>query len=152
MYTYKYPHPAVTADCIVLAPEDGTYKVLLVQRGNEPYKGCWAFPGGFINIDESADDAARRELHEETGLSVDDIVQVGAYSEVDRDPRERVITIAYLAEMEAPAEVRGGDDAAEAKWFDVNNLPELAFDHKKIMKAAWALHSVIRGLAEAKKS
>lgn len=134
MYCYKYPHPAVTADCIVFNKEE-TIKVLLIKRKNEPYKDCWAFPGGFINIDESAEEAAIRELKEETGLEISKIEQLKAYSNPDRDPRERVITIAFIAESKNK-DVRGSDDAKEAKWFDISNLPPLAFDHFTILQNA----------------
>ena len=136
MYTYKYPHPAVTADCIVFAKEQGEMKILLIQRKNEPCKGCWAFPGGFMNIDETADDAAKRELMEETGLTVDDVHQVGAFSKVDRDPRERVITIAFYTIIDETKDVKGSDDAAKAQWFSLDALPPLAFDHEEILRQA----------------
>ena len=95
MYTYNYPHPAVTADCLVFAHTDEGMKLLLIQRKNEPYKGKWAFPGGFMDIDETTIDAARRELKEETGLVVGELHRVGIFDAVDRDPRERIITVAY---------------------------------------------------------
>ena len=135
MYCYKYPHPAVTSDCIVFNFEGDVISVLLIKRKNEPYKDCWAFPGGFINIDESAENAAVRELKEETGLDVVKIEQLKAYSNPERDPRERVITIAFIAESKIK-EVKGSDDAKEAKWFDISNLPQLAFDHEQILKDA----------------
>ena len=135
MYCYKYPHPAVTADCIVYNQEGETISVLLIKRKNEPFKDCWAFPGGFVNIDESAEEAAIRELKEETGLEVSRIEQLKAYSNPDRDPRERVITIAFIAESQIKV-VKGGDDAKEARWFDISNLPPLAFDHEQILKDA----------------
>ncbi len=140
MYTYKYPHPAITADCVVFAHCKGETKVLLIQRKNEPCKGQWAFPGGFMNIDETAEDAARRELFEETGLNVNEINQIGAYSAVDRDPRERVVTIAYYAETDTLHEVKGNDDAAQACWFYIDDLPELAFDHAEILADALTLY------------
>ena len=134
-YCYKYPHPAVTADCIVFNRETDTISVLLIKRNNEPYKDCWAFPGGFVNIDESAENAAIRELKEETGLEISTVEQLKAYSNPDRDPRERVITIAFIAESKIKA-VKGGDDAKEARWFDISTLPALAFDHEQILKDA----------------
>lgn len=137
-YTYKYPRPAVTTDCVVFTQEEEP-KVLLIQRGNEPYKGCWAFPGGFMNMEETAEECAVRELKEETGLTVKQIQQIGAYSKVDRDPRGRTISIAYLAIVDAPTAVSGMDDAAKAAWFPLSSLPNLAFDHQDIMTDAIAL-------------
>jgi 8-oxo-dGTP diphosphatase len=136
MYTYKYPHPAITADCIVFACANGRRWVLLIERKNEPCKGCWAFPGGFMNIDETTEEAARRELEEETGLQVADLRQVGAFSKVNRDPRERVVTIAYYTVIDHLADVKGSDDARTAQWFDMDHLPQLAFDHAEILAAA----------------
>lgn len=137
-YTYKYPRPAVTTDCVVFTKEEEP-KVLLIQRGNEPYKGCWAFPGGFMNMEETAEECAVRELKEETGLTVNQIQQIGAYSKVDRDPRGRTVSIAYLAIVDAPTAVSGMDDAAKATWFPMTSLPNLAFDHQDIMTDAIAL-------------
>ncbi len=137
-YTYKYPRPAVTTDCVVFTQEEEP-KVLLIQRGNEPYKGCWAFPGGFMNMEETAEECAVRELKEETGLTVTRIQQIGAYSKVNRDPRGRTISIAYLAIVDAPTAVSGMDDAAKAAWFPLSSLPDLAFDHQDIMADAIAL-------------
>ena len=136
-YCYKYPRPSVTADCIVLTREN-TPKVLLIERGDEPFKGCWAFPGGFLNMDETTEQCAIRELKEETGLEVDKVKEIGTYSKVDRDPRGRTITVAYLAMVDAPLEVMGQDDAAKAQWFPIDALPELAFDHDEIMRDAMA--------------
>ena len=95
-YCYRYPHPAVTTDCVVFGYDGLRLNVLLIERGGEPYKGCWAFPGGFLNIDEDAPDGARRELMEETGLGVKNIEQLAAFTAPDRDPRERVISIAFF--------------------------------------------------------
>lgn len=134
-FTYKYPRPAVTADVAVITTEQEA-KVLLIQRGNEPYKGHWAFPGGFMDMDETTEQCAIRELEEETGLKVSEVKQIGAYSKVDRDPRGRTITVAYLARIANAEKVNGQDDAAKAEWFPINNLPPLAFDHKDIMKDA----------------
>lgn len=134
-YQYKYEHMAVTTDCVILCYEDWKLKVLLVRRGGEPYKGMWAFPGGFLRMKETAEQGALRELREETGLSPASIGQLGVFSDPDRDPRERVITIAWYA-LVKPSEVVGGDDADEAAWFPVDGLPPLAFDHGKIFDAA----------------
>ncbi len=136
MYTYKYPHPAVTTDCVIFGYDvrEGL-SVLLVQRGIDPYKGRWAFPGGFLQMDEDADTGARRELKEETGFEAASIRQFGTFTAVDRDPRERVITIAYMA-LVRKGGVRGGDDAADARWFPVSDVPALAFDHDRILRIA----------------
>ena len=142
-YSYDYPRPAVTADCIVMTREDDP-KVLLIERGHEPFKGCWAFPGGFMNMDETTEQCAIRELEEETGLKVTDIQQLGAYSKVDRDPRGRTITVAYLAFVDNPLPVKGQDDAAKAQWFSIKNLPKLAFDHEEIMKDAIMTENILR--------
>lgn len=141
-YTYKYPRPAVTADCIVITKEPDP-KVLLVERGDEPFKGCWAFPGGFMNMDETTEQCAIRELEEETGLRVSDVHQIGAYSKVYRDPRGRTITVAYLAIVDEPIAVNGQDDAAKAQWFPLSTLPELAFDHDDIIQDAIKLYTTL---------
>ena len=142
-YTYEYPRPAVTADCVVMTKED-VPQVLLIERGNDPYKGCWALPGGFLEIDETTEQCAKRELKEETGLDVQQVWQIGAYSKVDRDPRGRNVCVAYLAIIDSPAEVMGLDDAAKAQWFPIDALPPLAFDHEDIMRDAKVLffHSI----------
>lgn len=138
-YTYKYPRPAVTADCIVIT-RDADPKVLLIQRANEPYKGCWAFPGGFMDMVETAEQCAVRELKEETGLEVVGLKQVGCYSAVDRDPRGRTITVAYLAVIDSPVSVAAQDDAARAEWFPLSALPDLAFDHSEIISDAIVMY------------
>lgn len=132
-YTYDYPRPAVTTDCVVFGFDGHDLKILLIERGLEPYKGCWAFPGGFLNMDETAEQGALRELREETGLDLRYIKQVGAFSDVNRDPRTRVITIAFYA-LAKKASVQGGDDAAKAQWFALNEVPRLAFDHDYILR------------------
>ena len=134
-YTYKYPRPAVTADCVVMTKE-AVPQVLLIERGADPYKGCWAFPGGFMNMDETTEQCAIRELEEETSMKVSELYQIGSYSKVDRDPRGRTITVAYLAIVDAPIAVTGQDDAAKAEWFPIDALPPLAFDHEDIMQDA----------------
>lgn len=135
-YCYKYPHPAVTTDCVIFGYDvkDGL-SVLLIRRGLDPYKGSWAFPGGFIRMDEDAETGARRELNEETGLDSVYVEEFGCFSEVDRDPRERVITIAFFA-LVRKADVKGGDDAEAASWFPLDWIPPLAFDHDRILRVA----------------
>ena len=134
-YQYKYEHPAVTTDCVIFTYEDWKLKVLLVKRGGEPYKGEWALPGGFLRNDETAKEGALRELREETGLEASAVGELGVFSDPSRDPRERVITIAFYA-LVKPSEVEGGDDADEAAWFSIDELPQLAFDHADIINAA----------------
>ena len=155
-YTYKYPRPAVTADCIVITRE-AEPKVLLIQRGDQPFKGGWAFPGGFMNMDETTEQCAIRELEEETGLRLSKIQQIGAYSKVlalqatkgraDRDPRGRTVTVAYLAIVDEPIAVTGQDDAAKAEWWPLSDLPHLAFDHYDIMQDAIALFKAKMNIA-----
>lgn len=134
-YAYKYPHPSVTTDCVLFGFDGVRLKVLLVERGVEPYKGYWAFPGGFMQIDETAEEGARRELKEETGLETAFMEQLHTFTAVDRDPRERVVTIAFYALVKI-AEVKGGDDAARASWFALDEIPRLAFDHDQILRVA----------------
>ena len=134
-YCYKYPRPSVTTDCVIFGFDKEGLSVLLVQRGIEPYKGCWAFPGGFLKMDEDAETGAKRELKEETGFETGHIEQFGTFTEVNRDPRGRVITIAYYALVQK-GEVAGADDAAEAHWFPINEIPALAFDHDRILRVA----------------
>lgn len=134
-YCYKYPHPAVTTDCVIFGFDGSELQVLLIERGIEPFKGKWAFPGGFLNMDETAGEGALRELKEETGLENAYIEQFNTYSDPGRDPRERVITIAHYALVRIQ-EVKGGDDAAKAQWFPIDEVPQLAFDHDKILRDA----------------
>lgn len=134
-YCYKYPHPSVTTDCVIFGFDGTKLSVLLVKRGVEPYKGRWAFPGGFMNMDESAEEGALRELQEETGLKGAYIRQFHTFTAPERDPRERVITIAYYA-LVRMQEVAGGDDADDARWFTLDEVPQLAFDHDQILRKA----------------
>lgn len=136
-YCYRYPHPAVTADCIIFGMDGNAVRILLIKRGAEPFKGKWAFPGGFMNIDETAEECALRELKEETGLENVEIEQLHTYTAVKRDPRERVITVAYTGIVKL-TEVKGGDDTSLAQWFPINEIPELAFDHQEILQDALA--------------
>ncbi len=134
-YTYPYPRPSVTTDCVIFGYDGKDLKVLLVERGIPPFKGMWAFPGGYLQMDENAIDGAKRELFEETGLKDAFIEQFYTFSDVNRDPRGRVITIAHLAIVKI-TDVKGGDDAAQAKWFSLKEIPQLAFDHDMILRTA----------------
>ncbi|MEE0882010.1 MAG: NUDIX domain-containing protein [Bacteroidales bacterium] len=134
-FCYKYPHPAVTSDCVIFGFDGVAIKVLLIQRGIEPYKDKWAFPGGFMQIDETVEECAKRELEEETGLKTTSVEQFYTFSDVNRDPRERVITVAHYALVRLE-EVKGGDDAMSAQWFAMNEIPSLAFDHDRILRMA----------------
>lgn len=137
MYTYKYPHPAVTTDCVIFGFDGSAINILLVERGLDPYKGYWALPGGFLKMDETAEEGALRELIEETGVSKVFLEQFHVFSDVRRDPRERVLTIAFLALVRKDDyQLIAGDDAAAAQWFLWDELPPLAFDHLKIIMLA----------------
>jgi len=136
-YTYNWPRPMVTVDAVVfgIVPENKQeIKLLLIKRGKEPFKGQWAFPGGFVGIDEELETAVERELQEETGLTDIKLEQMHTFGKVGRDPRGRQITIAYIGIVkENETRIKGSDDAAEAKWFDISALPEkMAFDHSQI--------------------
>lgn len=136
-YTYQYPHPAVTVDTLIFTLHEGDLKVLLIQRKRDPHAGAWALPGGFVEIDEDLDTAARRELAEETGLQTEFVEQLHTFGAPGRDPRERVISVAYFAlvRMEEVV-VKAASDARDARWFPVQKLPKLAFDHAAILKIA----------------
>ncbi len=134
-FHYKYPHPSVTTDCVIFGFDGTRLNVLLIERGIEPFKGRWAFPGGFMKMDEDAETGAKRELFEETGLKTAYIRQFHAFTAPDRDPRERVITIAYYALVRI-SDVKAGDDAAKAQWFPIDKVPALAFDHDLILRKA----------------
>lgn len=136
-YTYEYPHPAVTVDVAVFTVTDGRLAVVLVRRRQWPHAGKWALPGGFVDIDESLKRAAWRELQEETGIRAGYLEQLGAFGRPDRDPRERVITVVYIALAAADRmDIRAGSDAVDARLFNLDELPELAFDHAKILAHA----------------
>lgn len=135
IFTYKYPRPAVTTDCVILTFHEDRLKILLIRRGIAPFKGQWALPGGFLRMDESAEQGALRELREETGVTGCAIKQFHTFSDPGRDPRERVITIAFYALMKWRQAV-GADDAELADWIPVDHLPHLAFDHDEIVKRA----------------
>lgn len=138
-FTYEHPRPSVTVDVAVFSDRPEGIHILLVQRGQEPFKGRWALPGGFVDMDEPLEQSVKRELAEETGLEIDQMEQVGAYGDPQRDPRGRVISVAYWAVLPRGSDqkVEGSDDASRAEWFPVNQLPPLAFDHDRIIQDAW---------------
>lgn len=133
MYSYKYPRAALTVDAIVFVKSDTTTFVLLIERGREPFRNKWALPGGFIEMDETLEQACIRELEEETGLQVEKMEQFRAYDAINRDPRHRTISVVYSVRLEEQKPVTGSDDATQAKWFSIDQLPELAFDHAEIL-------------------
>jgi 8-oxo-dGTP diphosphatase len=135
MYCYKYPRPALTTDALIYVKENGIFLVLLIQRGIEPFKGKWALPGGFVNMDELLETACKRELQEETGLELEKMTQFRTFDAINRDPRHRTISVVFSAKLSEKKEARGGDDAENAGWFPVNELPEMAFDHRGILDA-----------------
>ena len=127
---------AITVDAVVLYKMNNDLKLLLIQRKNDPFKDQWALPGGFLEKDETLVDGAIRELKEETGLSNIKLNQIEAFGSIDRDPRGRTISIAFMGMAKNEESVKGADDAQDAKWFSIKNLPEVAFDHSKIIEAA----------------
>ncbi len=136
-YTYDHPHPAVTVDVAVFTVSDGRLAVVLIRRAEWPHAGKWALPGGFVGIDESLKRAAWRELREETGIKAGFLEQLGAFGRPDRDPRERVITVVYISLAAADRlRLQAGSDASDARLFHIDDLPELAFDHSRILEHA----------------
>ncbi|MCS6885031.1 MAG: NUDIX hydrolase [Acidobacteriota bacterium] len=131
-----YPKPSVTADCAIFALVDSKVHILLIERNNEPFKGKWALPGGFVDINELIDTAAYRELKEETGLENVRLRRIGVYDAPGRDPRGRTITFLYLALIDKLPDIKAADDASSAKWFTLDSLPELAFDHAVLISDA----------------
>lgn len=137
MYQYKYPHPAVSTDIVIFTIRDKQLKLLLIMRAGEPYLGKWALPGGFVQIDEDLESGARRELAEETGIAGVYLEQLYTFGAVDRDPRERVITVAYYALIPSDKIVlQAATDAEAVGWFSMDDLPDLAFDHQHIVAVA----------------
>jgi len=142
MFQYQFPRPAVTVDAVIfdMYDDDKIPKVLLIKRKNEPFKGMWAIPGGFLEMDEELEVGAARELYEEAGLDIpsDELQQVVAVGRRNRDPRDRIISVVYTAVVDRfeYTEVCAGDDAEDARWFQVTELPELAADHLEIVRKA----------------
>jgi 8-oxo-dGTP diphosphatase len=138
-HTYQYPRAALTVDCVVFGFDESELKVLLIERALDPFKGKWALPGGFVLMDETLDDAARRELEEEAGLKDVFLEQLFTFGEVNRDPRERVVSVAYYALVKLTAhDTKAATDAADARWFPISKVPKLAFDHADILSTALA--------------
>lgn len=130
-FTYKYPRPALTVDAIVF---NDNSEILLIQRASQPFKDIWAFPGGFVNEDETVETAVYRELEEETGIKEVQLKQFYTYSEPDRDPRHRTVTVAFVGKTLITTKPKANDDAKNAQWFKLNNIPSLAFDHAQILE------------------
>lgn len=134
MYTYKHPRPALTVDILLFhRDENHDWNILLIKRKHEPFKDQWAFPGGFVDIDEKIDVAARRELEEETGMTNVNLERLGIYDDPDRDPRGRAISVAYTGILNEKCSATASDDALDAEWFAIDKLPDLAFDHQQIL-------------------
>lgn len=138
MAKYKHPRAALAVDCVVFGLDDSDLKVLLIQRDQAPFEDRWALPGGFVHCNETLEAAARRELQEETGLEQVYLEQLFTFGDVQRDPRERVVTVAYYALVRlSDHQAQAATDARAAAWFAVNNLPKLAFDHDEILTTAY---------------
>jgi 8-oxo-dGTP diphosphatase len=138
MYSYEFPRPALTTDVVLVAGPQRAHEVLLIRRGREPHKGMWALPGGFVDEGERVKDAARREVAEETGIVWEGpLTQAGTFGDPGRDPRGWTVSVCWMGYVgEEPLAAAGADDADEAAWFSVADLPELAFDHDDLVAAA----------------
>lgn len=135
-YTYDYPMFSYCVDAVLFAKYNSDHLVLLIQRKNDPFKDYWAFPGGFVDQQEVADQAVYRELKEETGIAIDGLARLDVFDKVGRDPRGRTVSVVYTKVLDAPVAATGLDDAADARWFNIKELPALAFDHSEIMNRA----------------
>ena len=135
MYNNPYPRPSVSVDIVIIRKIEGEYQVLLIKRAQEPFQGSYALPGGFVDIEETLENAAARELLEETGIEVEQLFQIQTFSAVNRDPRGRVISTAFCGLIfNNDSQPIAGSDASNVSWFSLENLPELAFDHEKIIQ------------------
>ena len=135
-FCYEYPRPALSSDCIIFSKIEDDIKILLIERAFDPFKGFWAFPGGFVDPDETTLEAAKRELYEETGIILNELTQLQTFSDIDRDPRGRVVSVIYYAFLNKPVDIKAGDDAKHVKWFSFTKIPALAFDHTMILDFA----------------
>lgn len=135
-YTYDYPRPMCSVDAVIFKREENRLWILLIQRDRHPFEGMWALPGGFIGMEETLLESVTRELEEETGLTGVSLVQLDTFGDPGRDPRGRVITVVFLGSVEGPVEIKAGDDARQARWFDTDAIPILAFDHDRIVNKA----------------
>lgn len=137
-FTYKFARAALSVDCAVFGLDESDLKVMLIQRDLPPFRGKWALPGGFVRLGETLEEAARRELQEETGLEKVFLEQVYTYGDIERDPRERVVTVAWYALVRlSDHRVVAATDARDAAWFGMHDLPQLAFDHSHILRQAY---------------
>ena len=141
-YTYPFPRPSVTVDIIIFRIYENEPEVLLIRRTNEPFKGKWALPGGFVDEDEPLENAAVRELKEETGLNGILLTQMHTFGNPGRDPRGHTVSVVYVGYLPLGSKTKAGDDASEAEWFMVNELPELAFDHDSVIDMAKSIFLV----------
>jgi len=136
-YCYEYPRPALSTDCVIFGFDGVVLNVLLIERGGEPFKGCWALPGGFVQMDENAEESAKRELTEETGIKDVFLEQLYTFTDVNRHPLSRVITVAYSGLVRTSEhQIIAGDDANKVKWCSLKDIPSLAFDHNQIIDVA----------------
>lgn len=136
-YCYEHPRPSVTVDIVLFyCSTEDSKEILLIKRAREPFKGRWALPGGFVDKDESLERAASRELEEETGIRRVRLEQFGAFGDPGRDPRGHTVSVGFIASLKKRPQVKADDDAEDARWYPVMQLPRLAFDHKKLVRAA----------------
>jgi 8-oxo-dGTP diphosphatase len=133
-FAYAYPRPALTVDGVIFRKNENETEVLLIRRLHAPFEGCWAFPGGFVDMDETLEEAVVREIEEETGLTGIKFSQFHTYGDPGRDPRHRTVTVVYTARADENQNASANDDASEVGWFNIMQLPEMAFDHGKIMQ------------------
>jgi 8-oxo-dGTP diphosphatase len=141
-YNYPFPRPSVTVDIIIFRIFENEPEVLLIKRANAPFKGQWALPGGFVDKDEALEDAASRELKEETGLQGILLTQMHTFGNPGRDPRGHTVSVVYVGYLPVDAQAKAGDDAAETEWFRVDKLPDLAFDHDQVIQMAESIFLV----------